>query len=290
MNNFVLFVDSDCDITPVDCKKYGMQLISMPYTINDKEIFPYEDFKEFDCHKFYDVLRKGVVPKTSANSPVKYAEYFEPFLKEGKDILYVHFSKTMSGTFNAMNIAIEDLKEKYPERTIYTLDTKAITILSRNIVLDIGEMYAKGATIEDIYKWAETEIYHYAVYFYADDLKFFSKSGRVSNFAAFMGGMINLKPIIYINDEGQMVAASKGLGRNTTLKKIVDTVKNLEDNIKDHRVLIAHSDNIELAKKAQEMLEAEFGKLPIEFVEVNPTAGSHCGPDAIGISFHSKHR
>ena len=196
----------------------------------------------------------------------------------------------MSGTFNAMNIAIEDLKEKYPDRTIYTLDTKAITVLARNIVLEIAELYAKGASIDEIFKWAEKEIDHFAVYFYADDLKFFSKSGRVSNFAAFMGGMINLKPIIYINDEGKMIAGSKGLGRITTMKKIVNIVKSLEDGIKDHRVIIAHCDNMELATKMAELLQEELGELPIEFVPVNPTAGSHCGPDSIGVSFHAKHR
>lgn len=287
---FVLFADSDCDVTPVDAEKYGFRLISMPYSIDEKEVYPYEDFKEFKDHEFYEVLRGGVVPKTSAISPVKYASYFEPVLKEGKDVLYVHFSKAMSGTFNAMNIAIEELKEKYPDRTIYTLDTKAITVLSRNIVLEIAELYAKGASIDEIYKWAEKEVNHFAVYFYADDLKFFSKSGRVSNFAAFMGGMINLKPIIYINDEGQMIAGSKGLGRITTMKKIVNIVKSLEDGIKDHRVIIAHCDNMELATKMAELLQEELGELPIEFVPVNPTAGSHCGPDSIGVSFHAKHR
>ena len=287
---FVLFADSDCDVTPVDAEKYGFRLISMPYSIDEKEVYPYEDFKEFKDHEFYEVLRGGVVPKTSAISPVKYASYFEPVLKEGKDVLYVHFSKAMSGTFNAMNIAIEDLKEKYPDRTIYTLDTKAITVLARNIVLEIAELYAKGASIDEIFKWAEKEIDHFAVYFYADDLKFFSKSGRVSNFAAFMGGMINLKPIIYINDEGKMIAGSKGLGRITTMKKIVNIVKSLEDGIKDHRVIIAHCDNMELATKMAELLQEELGELPIEFVPVNPTAGSHCGPDSIGVSFHAKHR
>lgn len=287
---FVLFADSDCDVTPVDAEKYGFRLISMPYSIDEKEVYPYEDFKEFKDHEFYEVLRGGVVPKTSAISPVKYASYFEPVLKEGKDVLYVHFSKEMSGTFNAMNLAIEDLKEKYPDRTIYTLDTKAITVLARNIVLEIAELYAKGASIDEIFKWAEKEIDHFAVYFYADDLKFFSKSGRVSNFAAFMGGMINLKPIIYINDGGQMIAGSKGLGRITTMKKIVNIVKSLEDGIKDHRVIIAHCDNMELATKMAELLQEELGELPIEFVPVNPTAGSHCGPDSIGVSFHAKHR
>ena len=111
----VLFTDSDCDITPEVAQKYGYQLISMPYTVDGKEIYPYIDFEEFNSKEYYDELRKGILPTTSAISPVKYMEYFEPHFAAGNDILYVHFSKAMSGTFNALNLALVELKEKYPE-------------------------------------------------------------------------------------------------------------------------------------------------------------------------------
>ena len=115
-----LFTDTDTDITIEEAKKYGYRLISMPYSTSDNDtIYPYEDYDYFDYKVFYDMLRNGKLPKTFAIPPKKYIEYFEPTLKEGKDILYVHFSKAMSGTFNAMNLAIEELNEKYPERKIY---------------------------------------------------------------------------------------------------------------------------------------------------------------------------
>ena len=111
----VLFTDTDCDITPESAKKYGFELISMPYFVNEKEIKPYVDFDEFKYKDFYNMLRKGVLPKTSAISPKQYIEYFEPHFKEGNDILYIHFSKNMSGTFNSLNIALEELKTKYAD-------------------------------------------------------------------------------------------------------------------------------------------------------------------------------
>ena len=172
----------------------------MPYNIDGKEVYPYIDFNEFDYKKFYGELRKGVMPSTAGLSPLKYIDYFEPHLANGDDILYVHFSKEMSGTFNAMNIAIEELKEKYPKRNIYTIDTRSITINSYNIAIEIGKLFKNGKTLEEVLKWAQDEVMHFTTYFFAEDLKFFRKSGRVSNFSGIMGNIIGIKPIIYMDE------------------------------------------------------------------------------------------
>lgn len=289
---FQLFTDTDTDITLSEANEYGYKLISMPYAIGENQtVFPYEDFEEFDYKTFYDTLRGGVIPTTYGLSPAKYIEYFEPTLKEGKDILYVHFSSVMSGTFNSMNLAIKELSERYPERKIYTIDTKAITILSYNIVMEIGELYKKGATIEQILEWAKTEIDKFAVYFYADDLKFFAKSGRVSGLASVMGGLIGIRPIICISQEGVMDSVAKARGRKGASDKLLEYVRTLQEDIKNHRVIIGHTDAIDLAKELEVALKSEYGEdLNTKIVVVNPTAGSHCGPNTVGISFHAKHR
>ena len=137
---YTLFTDTDTDITPEIAAKYCYKLISMPYTIDGKQIFPYIDFGKFDYKEFYNSLRKGTLPITSALSPVEYINYFEPEFKAGHDILYVHFSAAMSATFNSMRLALEELAEKYPERKVYTEDTKGITLGSYSICLSIGEM------------------------------------------------------------------------------------------------------------------------------------------------------
>lgn len=288
---FQLFTDTDTDILPAEAKELGYKLISMPYIKDGKEIYPYEDFEVFDSKAFYDDLRKGTLPSTCALSPTRYAEYFEPVLQEGKDILYVHFSQAMSGTFDAMRLAWKDLQEKYPERKLYTVDTKGITIGSLNIVKEIGELAQKGATVEEILKWAETEVDKFAVYFYADDLKFFGRSGRVSNFSAKMGNLLGIRPIITMNEKGVMDSIAKAKGKKATLKKLMDYVRTLQDDIKGHRVIIGHSDEIELARELESLLKEEFGQdLRTEFAVVNPTAGSHCGPGTVGVSFHAIHR
>lgn len=289
---YQLFTDTDTDILPEEAEAFGYKLISMPYAIKDGEtVCPYEDFKTFDYKAFYDLLRGGTIPTTYGLSPVKYIEYFEPTLKEGKDILYVHFSAAMSGTFDAMKLAWQELQTKYPERKLYTVDTKAITILSNNIVKEIGEMSLRGATPEQIIEWAQKEVDKFAVYFFADDLKFFVKSGRVSGLTAVMGGLLGIRPIININSDGIMDSVSKAKGRRGAVNKIMEYVIALADDIKNHRVIIGHSDAYDLAKEMEEKLKEYFGEdLNTEIVVVNPTAGSHCGPNAIGVCFHAKHR
>lgn len=288
---YSIFVDSDCDMTPELCQKYGFKLISMPYSINGKEIFPYVDFDKFDDHAFYEELRKGTLPTTSALSPEQYKQYFEPEFKKGNDILYIHFSKAMSGTFNALNLALKELKDKYPDREFKTIDTKGITLGSYNICCTIGDMLLKGASVEDVLKKADEIVFHTAFYFYADDLKFFKRSGRVSGFAALMGGIIGIRPIIFIGDDGVMTTKAKSRGYKKTLEMLLNYVIELEDHIKDHRVVIAHSDALPIAQEFGAMMKKQFGEdLAIEYIPVNPTAGSHCGPNAIGVSFHAKHR
>ena len=288
---YTIFTDTDCDMTPELAKKYGYKLIIMPYTLLNKEVRPYVDFEKFDGHEFYDTLRKGNLPSTSALPPQAYIDYFEPEFKKGNDILYVHFSSAMSGTFNSMRLALDELKEKYPERNVYTVDTKSITIGSYLIVCEVGELYKQGKSIEEIQKWAEEEVEKFPIYFYADNLKFFAKSGRVSGFKAFMGGLIGIKPIIHVSSEGKMVSIDKGRGRQAALKKIVDYVVRLQDKIEDHKVIVAHTDCIGIADELVEMLQKQFSnKLDIEYVEVNPTIGGHCGPDCVGVCFHGIHR
>jgi DegV family protein with EDD domain len=263
----------------------------MPYSIGDKEVYPYEDFKEFKSHEFYEKLRKGTLPKTFAISPEKYMNYFEPEFEKGNDIIYISFSKAMSGTFNSMNIALEELKEKYPERKFYQIDTKGITIMSNIIVKEIGDMLINGKTPEEILEWSKTEIDHYATYFFADNLSFFRKSGRVTNLKGFMGDLFGVRPILNMNAEGMMTNIDKTKGRMGAILKLVEYVKTLGDDVKNYRVIIGHSDNLELAQKLEAELKKEFGDdLKTEFVIVNPTAGSHCGPDGIGVAFHSSRR
>ena len=289
---YQLFTDTDTDITPEIAKQHGYKLISMPYSLEDGvDVYPYEDFEVFDYKTYYDTLRSGVIPKTFALSPQKYVEYFEPTLKEGKDILYVHFSKAMSGTFNSMNLAWQELQEKYPDRKLYAIDTKGVSVCCYNIAMEIAQMAKNGASAEEIVAWSEKEVDKFAVYFYADDLKFFGRSGRVSGLTATMGGILGIRPIINVNAEGIMGSVAKAKGRRTTQKALLQFVETLQEDIKSHRVVIGHADALDLAIDLEKQLKELFGQdLNTEILVVNPTIGGHCGPNTVGVSFYAKHR
>jgi len=287
----VLFTDTDTDMTPRMAEQYGYKLISMPYSIDDKNIYPYEDFDEFDAHEFYDVLRSGVVPKTSALNVDEYMRYFEPVFQNGDDIFYLHFSKNMSSTFNAMDIAVKELLEKYPERKFDSIDTNGISIGSLILLEQVGEMYKRGASVEEMKAFVENENRRYAIYFFADDLSFFKRSGRVSGLAGAMGTLLSIRPIMHINDEGKLVSIGKEKGRKKALERLISTVIELGDEVEKHRIIITHSDAPEIVEEAERMLKAHFGEnLDIELIDVNPTVGCHCGPSTVGICFRAKHR
>ena len=224
-----IYTDTDTDMTPELAASYGYKLISMPYSVDAKTIYPYEDFDTFDGHAFYDMLRGGVLPTTSAISKERYIAYFEEDFKAGK-------------------------------------------------------------SLDEVLEWARTEVEHFAMYFFADDLKFFRRSGRVSGLAATMGTLIGLRPIIHMSAEGKMVSLGTVKGRFKAMERLVDTVAQIGDEIQKYRICIGHTDAPEIAAEIGKMMTERFGPLDIEYVYVNPTAGSHCGPNGVGVAFHSKHR
>lgn len=288
---FVLFTDTNSDITLEEAKKYNYQLISMPYILDEVEVHPYEDFETFDYKGYYEKLRGGIIPKTSAISPGDYIGYFEPFLKEGKDILYVHFSSQMSGTFNALKVALEDLKEMYPNNKVYLVDTLSISIGVLNLLFDISKMASDGKSIEEIIEFAEKEKFNYATFFYVDDLKFLKNSGRLNNFTALIGSVLSIKPIIRLGSDGKLTPIGKGKGRHGTHKKILEHIEELQDDILNHKVLVIHADAKDHCTELINLLKEKFGdKLQVEELIVGPTIGAHCGPSCVGVCFHSKGR
>ena len=285
-----LYTDTDTDFYPSLAEEYGYSLISMPYSIEAKTTYPYVDFNTFDAHAFYDTLRGGVLPTTSAISKEQYMNYFIKDFIEGNEILYVHFSRAMTNTFDAMDQAVAELKEKYPKARFEEIDTKGITTISYAIVREVGDLVKAGKSLDEVLDWAKTEVDKFAMYFFADDLKFFRRSGRVSGLAATMGTLIGVRPLIHMSQEGKMVSVGTAKGRNNAMTYLVNKVGELGDDIANHRICIGHTDAPEIARQIGAMITEKYGPQNIVYVDVNPTAGSHCGPNGVGVCFHALHR
>lgn len=285
-----LYTDTDTDFCPSLAAEYGYKLISMPYSIEAKTTYPYVDFDTFDAHAFYDRLRGGVLPTTSAISKEQYMNYFIKDFIEGNEILYVHFSRAMTNTFDAMDQAIAELKEKYPKARFEEIDTKGITTISYAIVREVGDLVKAGKSLDEVLDWAKTEVDKFAMYFFADDLKFFRRSGRVSGLAATMGTLIGVRPLIHMSQEGKMVSVGTAKGRNNAMLYLLNKVGELGDDIDSHRICIGHTDAPEIARQLGAMITEKYGHQNIVYVDVNPTAGSHCGPNGVGVCFHAIHR
>lgn len=287
---FRLFSDSDCDITPEVAEKYGYFILPMPFEIEGDVVYPYRDFRTFDFHAFAEKLRSGAMPTTSALNTVEYVGFFEPVFAAGEDILYIHFSSSMSGTFKHMDAAVEELLKKYPERKFYTVDTLAISICALNILIEAGEMKLKGASAQEIIDWCEKEKQHFATYFYADDLSFFRRSGRVNGLTALMGNILGLKPIITMSAEGKLESIGTERGRGRSLKRLMSYMEAIGDGIEDHKVLIAHCDSPEAAEELKTLILEKYPKAEVIPVQTNPTVVCHAGPDTVGVCFHAKSR
>lgn len=290
----VLFTDTDTDMTLEVAKEYGYHLVSMPYSINGETFFPCESYDTFgpkEVKEYYDQLRNGVIPTTSAVTKERFVEYFEPHFANGDDIFFVHFSRQLSGAFDNMDKALEELKVKYPERKLYELDTKAVTTLAYLIVREVGDLFKAGKTPEEVLKWGETEIYHYTGYLFVDNISFFRRSGRVKGLAAAMGTIVGIRPIISFDNEGKMVNTGKAVGRNKAIDYLMDKMRTLGDNVKDYRIVLGHTDALPIVETIKQRIEEEYGTdLNIEIVPANPTLGAHSGPDGVCVAFHSTAR
>ena len=288
---YQLFCDSNCELWYTTVKELGLNVIRMPYTLEDQQELFYDLGETHDFKSFFDKMRAGVVPKTQALNEFDYIEYFEPVLAAGEDIIYVHFSRNMSGTFAQMDQAIAELKEKYPNRKISVVDTKSISIGEALIVYEAALLWKRGATDEEVVKFVEDNRQNYTVYFTVKDLTQLKRGGRISSISYVAGTILNIKPVLCVEENGTLMKYGTAKGAKAALKTLVSRVKEIGSQIFDHPIIIAYADAEESADELKQMLISEFGdKLTIWTQQVGPTVGSHCGAGTVGIAFHSTKR
>lgn len=287
--NYILMTDSDSDLPFALQQEMNIPVVQMPYILEGKEYL--DDLgQSMDYKTYFDKMRNGATPTTSALNETIYLEYFEPILQEGKDLLFIAFSSQLSGTINAIYAAREQLLEKYPERKFTVVDTLSISGPQTLLVIKAHEMYIAGASMEEVAAWLEENKLRAQAWFTVDDLKYLKRGGRVSPAAAAIGTLLDLKPILTETCEGKLAAAEKVRGRRKAMNFIVDkAIENIEDQ-KESIALLLHADASEDAARLKELAQAKLPELTIRIENVGPVIGAHAGPGTLALCFMGKKR
>lgn len=287
MADYIFMTDSDSDLPFSLKQKYDIPVVYMPYAVDGKEYF--DDLGQTMDHKtYFDKMREGATPTTSALNEAAYLEYFEPILKE-KDLLFVAFSSQLSCTIQAVYAAREELLKQYPERKFVVVDTLSISAPMTLLVLKAHEMYRDGQPIEAVAQWLEDNKMRAQAWFTVDDLKYLKRGGRISSTAAALGTMLDLKPVITENREGKIVSTDKIRGRKKALNFIVEkAVENADPTLSP--LMIVHADALADAERVRDQLIAKIPGAEVMIENVGPVIGAHCGPGTVAVSFIGKER
>ena len=285
--NYVFMTDSDSDLPYEIADARGIQVVQMPYAMDGKEFLD-DNGRTNDPHAFFEKMRGGAVPKTSALPTEAYLEIFEPILKE-KDILFIAFSSKMSATLNSAKEAREILLKKYPERKLLIVDTLLISGPMTLLLLRAHDLYLKGASMEEIEQYVLDRRFNFITWLTVDDLIYLKRGGRISPTKAFFGSMLDIKPLITIGKNGLMVNVGQVQGRKKALRTIIDKVAESIEKPEDQEVVILQADVEDEANRVRETLLQRIPTLKSVRVQaIGPVIGAHCGPGTIAICFEGK--
>ena len=286
MNEFVIITDSSSDLPVAVAEELGVKVI--PLEVNMEGDIRLND--QIDIKEFYAYLRAKHGAKTSAINIDRFTETFEPFLAEGKDVLYISFSSGLSATYMAAKNASEDLSEKYTDAKVVVVDSLCASLGQGLIVKLAADKKKSGANIEEVAAYVEEIRPNLAHWFTVEDLFFLKRGGRVSAATAVVGTMLQIKPILHVDDEGKLISMDKARGRQGSLKALFDKMKESAIEPAKQTVYISHGDCYEDAKKLADMITEELGVTDILISEIGPVIGAHAGPGTVALFYLGKNR
>lgn len=293
MENFILSCCSTADLSKEHFTERDIKYICFHYELDGKE---YKDDlgESMSLDDFYCAMQNGADTKTSQVNVAEYEEYFESFLKNGKDIIHVSLSSGISGSYNSANIAKGILEEKYPDRKIYVVDSLCAASGFGLLMDKAADLRDEGMTIDELYTWIENNKMKLHHWVFSTDLTFFIKGGRISKTSGIIGGMLNICPVIFVDALGKLSVVQKV----RTKRKVIETVvKKMEEHADDGldyngKCYISHSACYEDAKAVADLVESRFPKLngKVLINNIGTTIGSHTGPGTVALFFWGEAR
>lgn len=290
MSDYVVTTDTSADLPEQYYREHQMTVMPLS-CILDGETYA-RGAKELSTAEFYAKMREGKMPTTSQVNPEQAKQIFEPLIKEGKDILHIAFSSGLSGTCGSARIAAEDLMEEYPERKIIVIDSLCASLGQGLLVHKTLEKQKEGLTLEELAAWCEEMKMHIIHSFTVDDLFHLYRGGRVSKAAAVIGTMIQLKPVLHVNNEGKLIPLSKVRSRKKSLQALVAAMETRQGSFADKNdiVFISHGDCEEDAEYVKTLVEEKLGIHKFIISPVGNVIGAHSGPGTLALFFLGDNR
>ncbi|WP_455538564.1 DegV family protein [Terrisporobacter sp.] len=290
MQQYEIYTDTTSDLPPKVIDSLGIKVIPMDFEMDGKVYTHYPDERELDSKTFYKMTKEGVVATTTQITPARFIEYFTPTLEEGKDILYICFSSGLSGTYSSSKVAIQNLKEDYPDRKIMSVDSLCASSAEGLLVYLAVKEKEKGKTLEQLYDWVEENRLHICPWYKVDDLFHLKRGGRISSVAAAFGTALNIKPLLNMDDNGKLQLVEKLRGTKTCEHHMINKVKENCMFDKYDTIIISNADCEDEALSLEKMLRKECKVGEIIHSNIGPVIGAHSGKGTLLISFYGKQR
>ena len=282
-----IITDSASDLPKAVTEALEIEVIATPVLINGSDYF---DGKTIQAKKIYEILRDGKeMVSTYHINTYMFIKHFEPYAKRGDQLIYICFSTGIAGTYNAANQAKEDLMEIYPDFDLTIIDSKCASLGFGLVVMYAGWMLRAGAQKEEIIEAIKYHCEHMRHVFTVDTLEYLLKSGRIGKTSAIAGEILNIRPIITVDDNGSLKAEEKVRGRTKSIRRLIDYVGEHGVELSKQTVGIVHGDDEETVNKIKEMLREKYGATLTIDNYVGCAIGAHTGPGIVGIVFLDAH-
>ena len=289
MRDYIITTDNNSDLPDEYYKENHVGCTYLSYAMDGKN-YTHDNF--LPVHEFYDAMRGGSLPTTSQVNPEAARALMEPILKEGKDILHIAFSSGLSGSYNSSKIAAEELEEKYPNRKIIVVDSLSASLGQGLLVHMAVQKKAQGEEMEAVADWLEKHKLNIVNIFTVDDLNHLHRGGRVSKTTAVVGSMLNIKPMIHIDEEGKLIVFGKVRGRKKALLELVRLMDEKIGSYKDQcdTIFVSHGDCEDEARFVAEKIGEKYNLKTVLINTVGATIGAHSGPGTVALFFMGDQR
>lgn len=286
--DFEIVTDSCCNLLEDMIDDFGIHVLPLTFMVDgEDEVYQsYLKGERTDLKQFYTMMREGKVFKTSLPNLAESEALFRELLGSGRDVLYIAFSSGLSGTYQALSLMAAQLQEEFPERKNHVVDSLAASGGQGLLVWYAVQHARAGESIDQVRDWLEENKLHLAHWFTVDDLMFLFRGGRVSKTAAWAGTLLNIKPVLHVDDEGHLIPMEKVRGRKKSLNALIDHMeKSANKPISDQMVFITHGDCIEDAEYVAAKIKERFGVKEVVINYVDPVIGAHSGPGTMALFF-----